>query len=227
MPSRLAVFPAHLRLGLGGGLAALNARLKALLVEARQHWQSGHKRRKLVELNLEAQAFMCELQYRTKQWQVREYADINAATARAWEKTLRLAAVFHVVSANTGAISLKTVQRAWEIVEWSLTQHRLILMEVNQTKTNGAQSPRDAAVRTKAPRPNQSALSLKACIEEVCCRRNTQWVSISDIEALTDLPPMKLTKAWAWLTFKREVVVQGVGARASVSINRYPNQGSL
>lgn len=209
------------------GRDALAARLKELLSEADARMAAGITGRKVMKLGEKAQSFMRELQFRMKQWQLRDYSDVSAAAARAWENTLRLAAVFHVVCVGDGTIGLGSVERAWEIVEWSLTQHRLILEEVNQTKTNEAQWPRDATVRTKAPRPNQSALSLKACIEEVCCRRNTHWVSISDIEALTDLPPMKLTKAWAWLKFKREVVVQGVGARASVSINRYPNQGSL
>jgi hypothetical protein len=119
------------------------------------------------------------------------------------------------------------VERAWEIVEWSLTQHRLILAEVNQPKAKNVQAIPLKAARSKAPRPNQSAQSLKACIEEVCRHRNEQWVPISDIEALTDLQPMKLGKAWAWLKFKNEILFCGTGARAMVSINRYTGHGSL
>jgi hypothetical protein len=220
-------FPMHLRPRSGSGLEALTARLNALLVEADEHWQAGHERRKPVGLDLEAQAFMRELQYRIKQWQAREYVDIHAAAARAWENTLRLAAVFHVVCSGGDAISLDMVERAWAIVEWSLTQHRRILAEVNQPKAKNVQAAPRRAARNKAPRPNQSAQTLRACIEEVCRHRNEQWIPISDIEALTDLPPLKLAKAWAWLKFKKEILLRGAGARAMVSINLYSSHGSL
>lgn len=228
MPSRLALFPAYLRSRSGDGLAALIARLKALLVEASQHWQSGHKHRKLIELSLEAQAFMHELQYRIKRWRTSECVDIDTATARAWENTLRLAAVFHVVCENTGAISLEMVQRAWHIVEWSLTQHRLILAEINPPKVDTKRSKmRHSSGHVKAPRPHQSAQILKECIAEVCRQRSPEWAPVSEVEELVDLTPVKLKKAWAWLKLQDEVLFRGSLHRRLVCINNYPGSGSL
>lgn len=228
MPPQLTAFPEPLRPVPKGGLVELTARLKELLVEADQYWQSGHKHRKLVVLSVDAQAFMRELQFHMKRWRTREYADINAAATRAWENTLRLAAVFHVVCGDMGAISLEMVQRAWEIVEWSLTQHRLILAEINPPKVDPKRS--DAfhpTGRTKAPRMHQSAQILKECIAEVCRRRNLEWVPVSDIEELVDLTPVKLKKAWAWLKLQDEVLFRGSLPRRLVCINNYPGSGSL
>ena len=115
-----------------GGQATLSARLTELLIEADRRQAAGSPERQIVVLGKEAAAFMYELKYRLKQWRITEYAEIDEAAARAWENTLRLAATFHIVCIGDGAVSLEMVQRAWMIVEWSLTQHRLVFVEANR-----------------------------------------------------------------------------------------------
>lgn len=113
----------------GGGLTEFGVRLKELLVAADKRQATGAIDRDVVALDAQASAFMHELKFRLKQWRHAEAGDIGEAVARAWENTLRLAAVFQVVCRGEGEISLEMVERAWIIVEWSLSQHQQIFVE--------------------------------------------------------------------------------------------------
>lgn len=91
--------------------------------------QSTYKERIPVELDGDAKAFMLELSYRIKQWVKPHYWDIREAAGRAWENTLRVAVVLHVFCIGEGKVSRDYVERAWAIVEWSLSQRRPPIFE--------------------------------------------------------------------------------------------------
>lgn len=210
------------------GLACLGKRLRALLVQGAEHWNNGASERIFVELDDDAAAFMLELRFHMKAWLERDYADVRAAAGRAWENTLRLAAVFHVVCGNSERISRELAERAWTVVQWSLTQHRIILARAFPPKSAALCVTRNTATKkARASRPIENARALMDCIELVCSKHNQEWALLSEVEPLTGLPSRTLTAAWKWLVLKELVVFHGIGARASVSVNRYSNRGTL
>ena len=199
-----------------------NDRVRQLLALEAQHRKTGRTKRDVVELDQHAAAFMIELKHRLKDWIESEYADIEEAARRAWENTLRLAAVFHVMCVGHGMIGEEMVQRAWDIVAWSLTQHRKIFVEsLADPTTVASRSPPTRPRSTRIPRTNEDAQWLKECIHTVADRMGSEWVSASTVEALANLPGKRLSAAWKWLSFNEQIYTRTLGARRQVSIRLF------
>ena len=203
-----------------GGLAELAARLKDLLVEADERRAAGLTERKIVGLGVQATAFMHELKFRMKQWRQAEYADVDEAAARAWENTLRLAAIFHVICVGVGDISLEMVERAWLIVEWSLTQHRLIFVEANR--------PLPKPVKLKPiqlPKPSNHQQRLKAdmqfMLDTVGTRAHHHYdgrVPMNEVILLSGFHETRFLKTLGWLVSGRFVDIAGHDENATVRL---------
>ena len=168
--------------------------------------QKAYKGRIPVELDQDAKAFMLELSYRMKQWRTAYYGDIREAAGRAWENTLRLAVVLHVFCIGEGKVSADYVARAWAIVEWSLSQHRLIFIESPRQALGTALVVKAAPVRPvrvaapkppKLPRPFQDAQWLLTCLGRLWLP--TKAVTVRELNLLADLPARRLASALKWL----------------------------
>ena len=174
--------------------------------------QKAYKGRIPVELDQDAKAFMLELSYRMKQWRTAYYGDIREAAGRAWENTLRLAVVLHVFCIGEGKVSADYVARAWAIVEWSLSQHRLIFIESPRQALGTALVVKAAPVRPvrvaapkppKLPRPLQDAQWLLACLSRLWLP--TKTVTIRELNLLAALPARRLDSALEWLKMEHMV----------------------
>ncbi len=213
----------------GGGLKELHHRLKDLMGKADKGQATGELMRDKIVLGDEAKAFMAELKYRLKGWRETYYDEqIEPAVNRAWENTLRIAAVFQVVCGEGAEISLGMVQRAWAIVQWSLTQHQMIFVEAAQWESK---SSRKESALTKAwparirlhkppktPRPIQDARWVLECFATV--RGTLAHALLADVIMLAGLRGARLETALAWLQVNQ--VVEMVGKRES-AIMRIPS----
>ncbi|MUV13358.1 DUF3987 domain-containing protein [Noviluteimonas gilva] len=205
-----------------GGMADLTARLEELLAQADERHAAGLTDRMIVVLGKEAATFMHELKFRMKQWRHTEYADIDEAAARAWENTLRVAAVFHIVCVGKGEISLEMVERAWIIVEWSLTQHRLIFVEANRPP------PKPVLVRLmKAPKPPEHQQRLNAdmqfMLDAICARAayyQRERVLVGEVMLLSGFHQTRFLKTLGWLITGGYVEMEGNGEHASVRLTQ-------
>ena len=210
------------------GLNPLHDRLRVLLARARERSSNGEVARQPLALDDSAAAFMVELKYRIKQWGS-EYDDIEEARDRAWENTLRLGAVFHVMCGDQELITLEMVQRAWDIVEWSLSQHRKIFVQAIASPSAAPKSVLSLTpvqVASKA-RPAQDAQLLKEWIEKVTDRQGDDWVSVREVEELSGLAGRRLATAWKRLEFEGMVVRRLRRGQACVQLLRYPSLGVL
>lgn len=198
----------------GGGLAALNLRLNNLMAEAEKRHGQGELVRDVILLGEEAKAFMHELKFRIKQWRGTYYSEIDPAAARAWENTLRLAAVFTVVCEGDRHISLEMAQRAWVIVQWSLTQHQMIFIEAMKSE------PKSPAVRAagtfakpwpgkpkmpKLPRPIQDAQWVLECV--IAASNGRRGALMTEVAALAGLRGARLQTAVAWLKLNQAMEI--------------------
>lgn len=210
------------------GLIRLRGRIVELLERAAELSTDTNGARQCIQLDRRADAFMRELKYRLKDWREHDYQDVREAASRAWENTLRLAAVFHVICNQDGDISLDFAQRAWEIVQWSLTQHRIILTEIRYvpTKTQIVQT-KLLLKKTKVPRPAQNARELIQCLEHLCRSRCISWVNRDEVEFLANLTPKQVPAAWKWLTVEGAVEFRGSGGRTLVRKLWTSNSGAL
>ena len=168
--------------------------------------QSAYKGRLAVDLDNDAKAFMLELGYRMKQWRKTYYSDIGEAARRAWENTLRVAVVLHVFCIGEGEVSRDYVERAWTIVEWSLSQHRLIFIEsprLARGTAMTAQAPPIRQVRAaqlkppKIPRPHQDAQWFLDCLGRLW--EPTKALTVYEVNQLAALPQKRLVTALKWL----------------------------
>ena len=168
--------------------------------------QKAYKGRLPVELDNDAKAFMLELSYRMKQWRTAYYSDIREAAGRAWENTLRVAVVLHVFCIGEGKVSRDYVERAWAIVEWSLSQHRLIFIESPRQALGTVVAVKQAPVRPiriapqrppRLPRPLQDAQWLLTCLSRLWLP--TKSVTVRELNQLAALPARRLESAVKWL----------------------------
>lgn len=172
-----------------------------------------------VKLDSEAAAFMLELEYRMRNWKGAYYQDIEEAAGRAWENTLRLAVVLHVFCTGSGEVTLDMAQRAWAVVEWSLSQHRLIFIEApaihvrNQGIGIGRLAPSPigriapAAPRpVKLPRPLQDAQWVLTCLNRLSF--NVRHPLLRDVRLLAGLPENRLSAALEWLKLERALSIR-------------------
>ncbi|WP_447584927.1 DUF3987 domain-containing protein [Pseudoxanthomonas mexicana] len=220
----------------GGGLAVLHERLKSLMESADEKHSHGGLIRDKVILGEDAKAFMHELKFRLKGWRDTCYADIDTAAGRAWENTLRIAAVFQVVCEGNREIRLHMVRRAWAIVEWSLTQHQMIFAGALKQESKPVAAVRSrsfanswpASIKSaippkppKLPRPIQDAQWLLKCLETVS--HGQGQALLADVVVLSGLRGARLETALAWLKHHRAVEVVGRGDGA---VMRVPTNGT-
>ncbi|KAF1720162.1 DUF3987 domain-containing protein [Pseudoxanthomonas wuyuanensis] len=210
------------------GLKTFHDRVTELLARAKERAVSEQLVREPLRLEDAAAAFMVELKHRIKQWES-EYEDIAEARDRAWENTLRLGAVFHVMCGDGNAISLEMVQRAWDIVEWSLGQHRKIFVEaiaphVQSPKVPTSPHPSRAAGK---PRPAQNAQRLKEWIEKIASCQGDDWVELSEAAQQAGLCGRALNTARKRLEYEGQLMKQERRGQIYVRLLRYPGTGSL
>lgn len=207
----------------GGGMEELHGRLKDLMDNADKKQARGELAREKVVLGDEAKAFMVELKFRLKGWRETCYGEqIEPAVNRAWENTLRIAAVFQIVCGEGAEISLEMVQRAWAIVQWSLTQHQMIFVEALKPEPNSLVARADgpftkswpAKIKVpkppKPPRPIQDAQWLLECFAKVSGERGQAL--LADVIMLAELRGPRLNTALAWLKVNQAVEIVGKGA---------------
>lgn len=210
----------------GGGLAELHRRLERLMKAADEKHVEGELVRDFLVLSDQARAFMHELKFRLKGWRETFYAEIEPAAARAWENTLRIAAVFQVVCEGGGEISLEMVRRAWTIVQWSLTQQQLIFVEAIKPEPKlpvaRATGPFTAKFKLpKQPRPIEDARWLLECFGVASGWRGMPLVS--EVATLAGMRGPRLETALAWLQINQAIEIVGRGEDARM---RHPTMAS-
>ena len=186
--------------------SAFQARMASLAFLSNARSYDGFAGRVRVELDTEAKALMLELRFRAKQWPDTDYSDIREAAGRAWENTLRVAVVLHVFCLGEGKVSRDYVERAWAIVEWSLSQHRLVFIESLGLNLGTGMTAQAAPIRPiritspkppKLPRPFQDAQWLLTCLGRLWLP--TKAVTVRELNLLADLPARRLASALKWL----------------------------
>lgn len=195
-------------------------RASQLAFEINDRNKSGFAGRIRVKLDPEAKAFLIELGFRMKQWLNVYYADIREAAGRAWENTLRIAVVLHIFCAGQGRVSLNMVERAWAIVEWSLSQHRLIFIEAPRPQPETARPERE-----RQSKPSQIQLRLCAdagfMLDAIGVRAHHYpygKVPLNEILLLTGFDRTRFLRALAWLVSAFRVVVDGSDEYATVCL---------
>ena len=178
--------------------SAFQARMASLAFLTNARSYDGFAGRVRVELDTEAKALMLELRFRAKQWLDTDYSDIREAAGRAWENTLRVAVVLHVFCLGEGKVSRDYVERAWAIVEWSLSQHRLNLGTGMTAQAAPIRPIRITSPKPpKLPRPFQDAQWLLTCLGRLWLP--TKAVTVRELNLLADLPARRLASALKWL----------------------------
>ncbi|WDL17315.1 MULTISPECIES: DUF3987 domain-containing protein [Xanthomonas] len=196
------------RAGGSGHNDRLQAVLKKFVAQAQQC--PSETPRTLVALSKDAAVRMRMLKEDIKDCCPKHYDAIKPSVNRAWENTLRLAAVFHVVCEEEGEISQEMVERAWTIMEWSLTQHYMVFVEAARPESK--QKP-SALARSHAPRKARPADDARLVLEAVWSARSLRSSNekfFDEVERLAGLPPKRFSQAIEWLVRKEQVVVLGV-----------------
>lgn len=201
------------------GMDELTLRLQELLTEAEERAHPNQTERSVVALGEEASAFMHQLKFYLKQWTNIEFADVAEAARRAWENTLRLAAVFHVVCRCEGDISRDMVERAWTIVEWSLSQHRLIFSRADEEQLPPRMA--EAACSSRRPRkhsPYQDAQTMLACLEALVSQSRDGHTELARLHTRSGLPAKRGKTALLWLAQNHVVETCRSGQRTLVRL---------
>lgn len=223
----LARFPPPSAAGLT--LVTFQDRLKALLLLASERANDGQLERARLVLDESAAAFLIGLKYWLKEWGS-EYDDVEEARDRVWENTLRLGAVFHVMCAHQNtAIGLEMVERAWTIVEWSLTQHRKIFVDAIAKPVASAKATRPlTAVRTTSrARPAQKAQLLLLRIEEIAAERGEEWVSLDEAGSRANLTGNALKRVAQRLEHDGRLNTRVQRSQLCCRLQRYTSTGTL
>ncbi|NHF65975.1 DUF3987 domain-containing protein [Xanthomonas hortorum] len=217
------------RAGGSGHNDRLQAVLKKLVSQAQQY--PSETPRTVVVLSKDAAVRMRMLKEDIKDCYPKHYNAIKPSVDRAWENTLRLAAVFHIVCEEEGEISQEMVECAWTIMEWSLTQHYMVFVEAARPESK--QKPR-AVARSHAPRKARPADDARLVLESVWSARRLRSSDekfLDEVERLAGLPPKRFSDAVEWLVRKGQVVVLGVDEfrriRALVPRPSYTSDGRL
>lgn len=207
----------------------LQAALKELINLAQQCL--GDSPRVAVELSKDAAVRMRMLKEQIKHFCPAHYKAIGPSVSRAWENTLRLAAVFHVVCGEAGQISLEMVERAWTIVDWSLTQHYMVFVQAVRSIPAQKAASVDSA---RAPRKATRAEDARRVLESVWNARRLRSSDESffdEVERVADLAPLRFLRAMDWLVRRKQVEVHGEGqlrrVRSLVARPTYLGCGSL
>lgn len=171
--------------------------------------------RTLIQLSIEAKAFMLELDHVLRDWEGMYYVDVGEALGRAWENTLRLATVLHVFCIGRGRVSRELMERAWKIVEWSLFQHQLIFVQSLKVPSPNHESGGDVETRAtrarqpakapKQPRPMENANWVLQCLGSLVATAQTPWVAADDVLMLSGLNSRAFQAALGWLVLEKRV----------------------
>ena len=203
--------------------ATFQARMASLALLTNTRNLAGFGGRIRVQLDTGAKAFMHELRWRLRGWLETDYSDIREAAGRAWEITLRVAVVLHVFCIGEGLVSRDYVERAWAIVEWSLSQHRLIFIESPRQALGTAVVVKQAPIRPirialakppRAPRPLQDAQWLLTCLSRLSLP--TKSVTVRELNLLAALPGRRLSSALKWLELEGAVRLKPHGRETLV-----------
>lgn len=196
---------------------AFHGRICVLAKQINDRRQAGDLARTPIRLDIQARAFMSALSYRLDEWKPNEYPDIEEAALRAWENTLRIAVVLQVFCIGAGEVSVDMVQRAWAIVEWSLSQYRLVFVEsiplpvrkARGAATTLAPQPKQPKLSKteKAPRPHQDAQWVLRCMDRLC-KPFLRETTLSEVRLLAGLPEKRFMSALAWLKLERIVWIR-------------------
>lgn len=173
-----------------------------------------------VQLDFDALAVMHELRFRMRNWMATCYEDIREAAGRAWENTLRVAVVMHVFCRGAGPIPADTILRAWKVVEWSLSQHRLIFMESIKPEVKPA--PSKALTLPKMPKQvRQRNADMQFMLEAISARSLHSpggRVRLTDVLLLTGFHKTRFLKTLGWLVSGCLVIVEGSGEGTTARI---------
>lgn len=172
-----------------------------------------------VPLSIEAKAMLLEIKFRMRGWLSTYYADIRESAGRAWENTLRLAVVLQVFCVGHGPVSQDMVARAWAIVEWSLSQHRLIFVEAIRPAV------RQMTVKPATPKLPQAHqrrnADMQFMLEAIGARSPFSAagrVRLNDVVLLTGFDSRRFMRALCWLVTDHLVVVEGADEFSTVRI---------
>lgn len=210
---------------------AYQARMTSLAFIINMRNFTGFAGRVRVELDTDAKAFMHELRWRMKGWKDTCYADIREAAGRAWENTLRLAVDLHVFCSDASKVSRDYVECAWAIVEWSLSQHRLIFIEsprMPEIAAITAPMTRARPIRAtqpkaqKLPRPLQDAKWFVLCLAKLLAPGKS--VTVREVNQLAGLSDKRLQVVLAWIELEGMVRLGPMGSDTVITplINSHP-----
>ncbi len=173
--------------------------------------------RTLVRLSDDAKAFMLELEYCIGQWEHEYYLEIPEAVGRAWENTLRVATVLHVFCVGRGPVSRSIAELAWRIVEWSLSQHKLIFIDSLEgvaprqdvrLHEPAWMVPKTAPSPSKRPRPMENAILILECLRSLqrfLPSHNALAAPRSLIQMASGLNGREFEAAVAWLALEKRI----------------------
>ena len=214
----------HLFLDRAASPAAYHRRVGELAAQINDSNKSGFAGRIGVKLDADAIAFMLELGYRMKQWLVVYYADIRESAGRAWENTLRIAVVLHVFCVGSGKVSRDMAERAWAIVEWSLSQHRLIFVEAirPQLKPTKLKPVKQPKLPQHQQRLNADMQFMLNAIGARTPYSPANRVPLADVLLLTGFDKTRFLKTLGWLVAGHYVVVDGVDEYATALLLPQP-----
>lgn len=173
-----------------------------------------------VQLDVEAVALLHEISFRMRNWIDTHYADIREAAGRAWENTLRVAVVMHVFCRRTGPVTGDMILRAWKIVEWSLSQHRLIFVEGIRPQVKP--EPFKTFPSSKLPKQaRQRNADMQFMLEAISARSFHSpggRVYMSEVLLLTGFHKTRFLKTLGWLVSGYLVIVEGTGENMTARV---------
>ena len=217
------------RTGGSGHNDRLQVALKKLVDQAQRCPMSTP--RAVVDLSKEAAVYMRMLKDHIKRWCPPHYKAIQESVDRAWENTLRLAAVFHVACEEHGQISEEMVDRAWTIVEWSLSQHYLVFVEAVRAARNHKTPPKDSARAPSKPTRADDARRVMEAVWDARRLRSSDDSFLDEVQRVADLPSLRFLRALDWLVRRKQIEVHGEGqlrrVRSLVGRLTYQASGSL
>lgn len=173
-----------------------------------------------IHLDVEAVALMREFSFRMRTWLDANYADIREAAARAWENTLRVAVVMHVFCRGARQVTGDMILRAWKIVEWSLSQHRLIFVEAIRPEIEP--EPFKTFPAPNLPKQaRQRNADMQFMLEAISVRSFHSpggRVYLSEVLLLTGFHKTRFLKTLGWLVSGNLVMVEGAGASMTARV---------
>lgn len=189
----------------------LMERLQTLLPSADTQSHSDQPARKVLVMDTYANAHLREIAYWLKGQMNGEFHDIQDAAGRAAENTLRLASNFHVVCQGEGLISREMIERAWEFVEWSLTQFRNVFVHALQSppkplKVKPVKLPKLPHYQHRLNADMQFTLD---CIAALSAHFPSDKVPLAEVALLTGFARSRFLKTLGWLATERVVEIQG------------------